>query len=82
MKESLLTDQSRWLKNYKFELRISEIGHVVSVGDGIAWITGLPAAAIDNILLFEDGSQAVVYASKNVLVGQLDGIVMNFEVAR
>lgn len=71
MKESLLTDQSRWLKNYKFELRISEIGHVVSVGDGIAWITGLPAAAIDNILLFEDGSQAVVFDLKTNLVGAI-----------
>jgi F-type H+-transporting ATPase subunit alpha len=31
------------------------------VGDGIAWISGLPAAAMDELLSFEDGSQGMVF---------------------
>lgn len=49
-----------WLKSYDFHLRVEEIGYVVSLGDGIAWISGLPSAAIDDMLIFEDGSTAMV----------------------
>jgi F-type H+-transporting ATPase subunit alpha len=71
MKESLLENQSQWLNSYKFGVRITEIGHVVSVGDGIAWITGLPGAAIDDILLMEDGSQANVFDLTPDIVGAI-----------
>ena len=57
----LLRNQSAWLKKYKPALRITEQGTVVSVGDGITWITGLPTAAMDEVLDFEDGSRAVVF---------------------
>lgn len=57
----LLEKQAAWLKGYQPGLRINELGHVVSVGDGIAWISGLPSAAMDDILYFEDGSQAIVF---------------------
>ena len=59
--DGLLERQAAWLKNYRPGLRLSERGHVVSVGDGIAWISGLPSAAMDDILNFEDGSQAMVF---------------------
>ena len=58
---SLLQRRSTWLDDYRFGLRVSEQGTVVSVGDGIAWILGLPSAAIDDVLLMEDGSRAVVF---------------------
>ncbi len=61
VKESLLECQAEWLKHYRLGLRVSERGRVVSVGDGIAWISGLPSAAIDDVLSFEDGSRAVVF---------------------
>jgi F-type H+-transporting ATPase subunit alpha len=50
-----------WLNNYQFKLRQSERGQVVSLGDGIVWIKGLPSAAIDELLEFEDGSSALVF---------------------
>lgn len=58
---SILEKQASWLKHYQPTIRISERGHVVSVGDGIAWISGLPSAAMEDILQFEDGSQAIVF---------------------
>ncbi len=39
----------------------TSVGSVSAVGDGIAWVTGLPSAAIDDILDFEDGSMALVF---------------------
>jgi F-type H+-transporting ATPase subunit alpha len=57
----LLARQAQWLEHYRPELRITEQGDVISVGDGIAWISGLPSAAIDDILDFADGSQALVF---------------------
>ena len=51
----------QWIEHYELRLRATEQGVVSSVGDGIAWISGLPSAAIDEILLFQDGSRGVVY---------------------
>ncbi|OEU71703.1 MAG: F0F1 ATP synthase subunit alpha [Desulfuromonadales bacterium C00003093] len=56
-----LARQAAWLENYRPELRIAERGNVLSVGDGIAWISGLPSAAMDDILDLEDGSRAMVF---------------------
>ena len=56
-----LEQVSRWIGKYSLQLRVTEQGVVSSVGDGIAWISGLPSAAIDEILLFEDGSRGVVF---------------------
>ncbi|MGD2167452.1 MAG: F0F1 ATP synthase subunit alpha, partial [Gammaproteobacteria bacterium] len=56
-----LSAQARWLARYDPALRIGERGSVVSVGDGIARITGLPSAAMDDVLNFEDGSRGVVF---------------------
>jgi F-type H+-transporting ATPase subunit alpha len=56
-----LAQQAAWLEEYRPELRIAERGSVLSVGDGIAWITGLPSAAMDDVVDFEDGSRAMVF---------------------
>ncbi|MGE4560775.1 MAG: F0F1 ATP synthase subunit alpha, partial [Desulfobulbus sp.] len=47
--------------DYRFELRISEQGTVISIGDGIVWVHGLPSAMMDEVLLLEDGSTALVF---------------------
>lgn len=47
--------------SYRLGLRLGETGEVASVGDGIAWVHGLPSAAAEEILLFEDGSRGVVF---------------------
>lgn len=57
------------LAAYRFGLRVVERGHVTSVGDGIAWIEGLPSARIDELVAFEDGSQAVVFQLSSGLIG-------------
>ncbi|MCB1693041.1 MAG: F0F1 ATP synthase subunit alpha [Pseudomonadales bacterium] len=61
MTDDLIKSRDRSLANYRFEPRIAETGKVVSVGDGIAWISGLPSAAIDDVLILADGSEAIVF---------------------
>jgi len=56
-----MAHQTRWVDDYRFGLRVTQRGVVSAVGDGIAWVTGLPSAAIDDILQFEDGSIALVF---------------------
>ena len=65
----LLEKQATWLDHYRPGLRVSEQGIVVSVGDGIAWITGLPSVAMEDILAFEDGSQGMVFDLTEDAVG-------------
>jgi F-type H+-transporting ATPase subunit alpha len=60
-----------WLEQYRFQLRVTERGRVVSVGDGIAWIKGLPSAAMDEILYLEDGSRALVFQLEQGLLGAI-----------
>jgi F-type H+-transporting ATPase subunit alpha len=68
-----------WLADYRPQLRISEVGKLVAIGDGIARIEGLPSAAMDEILRFEDGSEALVFdlGSKRIgaiLLNQREGL--------
>jgi len=69
MATNILERQAKWLDRYSPELRINELGKVISVGDGITWISGLPSAAIDDVLAFEDGSQAMVFDLTEGLIG-------------
>jgi F-type H+-transporting ATPase subunit alpha len=64
-----LERQARWLEEYRPGLHIAERGNVVSIGDGIAWVSGLPSAAMDDILEFADGSHAVVFDLTEDLIG-------------
>ena len=67
----LLADQAAWLRDYRFGLRVAEQGIVVAVGDGIAWIEGLPSAAMDEVLDLEDGSRAMVFQLETQVVGAI-----------
>jgi F-type H+-transporting ATPase subunit alpha len=69
--ESPLSQQAEWLERYRPGLRIEEQGCVVSLGDGIAWITGLPTAMMDEILHFDDGSRAMVFDLTHDLIGAI-----------
>jgi len=64
-----LARQAAWLEGYRLGVRIGERGSVVSVGDGIAWISGLPSAAMDDVLVLEDGSRAMVLDLNEDLIG-------------
>ncbi|HEX9756501.1 MAG TPA: F0F1 ATP synthase subunit alpha [Nitrospiria bacterium] len=70
-KESLLSSQMARLDQYHYELRLAEQGTVISVGDGIAWIRGLPSAQMDEILNFEEGSQALVFHLEQEILGAI-----------
>jgi F-type H+-transporting ATPase subunit alpha len=59
--DSPLAAQAQWLSRYRYGLRLSEQGTVVSVGDGIAWVSGLPSARMDEIVQLDDGSSALVF---------------------
>jgi len=66
-----------WLDEYRLKASFSEIGSVVSVGDGIAWISGLPSARMDEVIHFGDGSHAVIFE----LAAELIGVVLLHEKA-
>lgn len=69
---SFLDEQRLRIDNYEFQVRLSEQGQVVSVGDGIIWIKGLPSAAIDEILITSDGCCiAMVFHLTQFLVGAI-----------
>ena len=58
-----------WVARYQPRLRVTEQGSLVSVGDGITWIRGLPSAAVDEVLDFADGSQGICFGLERELVG-------------
>jgi len=58
---SPLAAQAGRIDRYRFTTRIAEQGSVLSVGDGIAWIRGLPSASMEEIVELEDGSRALVF---------------------
>ena len=80
-------DRARaWLADYRPGLRARELGVVQSVGDGIAWVAGLPSAAMDELLRFEDGSLGQVFHLSDarlgaVLLHQTDGLTAGTGVA-
>jgi F-type H+-transporting ATPase subunit alpha len=55
--------------DYSLALRVAEQGSLISVGDGIAWIRGLPSAAVDELLAFADGSQGICFGLERDSVG-------------
>lgn len=66
-----LARQADWLADYSLDARITEQGTVVSVGDGITWIKGLPSAAIEDVLIFGDGSRGVVFDLNSDRIGAI-----------
>lgn len=67
--------------------RLSEVGRVLEVGDGIAVVTGLERALADEVLNFESGCQGLVLDLEPgrfgvVLLGDSDGISVGERVER
>ena len=82
-----LARQAAAIESYRPTLRVRERGRVVAIGDGITWIDGLPSAAIDDVLLFDDGSRAMVVDLAKELVGavllvQTEGLTAGAAVSR
>lgn len=58
-------------KPYRFGLRLSERGCVTGIGDGIAWIRGLPTARLDELIGFDDGSTGLVFQLGKEILGAI-----------
>jgi len=71
LNRSPLGAQAERLADYRFGLRVTEQGNVVSVGDGIAWVKGLPGAAMDELLAFDDGSRGIVFHLTRDMLGAI-----------
>jgi F-type H+-transporting ATPase subunit alpha len=69
--DSPLSRQAAWLQNYRPRLRLAEAGKAAAVGDGVVWIEGLPSAAMDEILRFDDGSEALVFHLSQHRIGAI-----------
>lgn len=67
----LIDKQTDWLKNYQPLVTIEEQGIVVSVGDGITWVRGLSSAAIEEVLIFADGSLGMVFDLNEEYIGAI-----------
>lgn len=72
---------------YRFGLRLTERGSVVGVGDGIAWVRGLPSARLGELIGFDDGSTGLVFQLAENLLGaillsQRHGLTAGMAVAR
>jgi len=65
----LLERLAQRVDDYRFTLRLGEKGWVASVGDGIAWVYGLPSAAAEEIVRFEDGSRGMVFELQKERLG-------------
>jgi len=70
-RDSPLMNQSDRLSHYRYQLRISEQGTVISIGDGIAWIDGLPSAGMDEMINLEDGSRALIFHLSRERIGAI-----------
>jgi F-type H+-transporting ATPase subunit alpha len=69
--EAVASAHTRLDAHYRFALRVSERGTVVGVGDGIAWVRGLPSARLDELIGFDDGSTGLVFQLDAELVGAI-----------
>lgn len=56
---------------YRFGLRVAEQGQIVSLGDGVAWVRGLPSAAMDDLVEFSEGSRGLVFQLGEDLLGAI-----------
>lgn len=67
----ILSSRDRWIAGYGFAPRAMEIGKVVSVGDGIVWVEGLPSAGLDEVLDMETGGHGLVFHLTEKLIGAI-----------
>ena len=61
------------LEGFEPSLEASQVGHIIEVGDGIARVSGLPNAAVNEMLEFENGS---IGLALNLDEGSIGAVVL------
>ncbi len=69
----------RHAASLKTEVAAEQVGRVLEVGDGIAYVSGLPHAAVNELLEFENGALGLALnlgeeSIGAVVLGELDGL--------
>lgn len=59
------------IANYEHSLEMDEVGRVIEVGDGIAWLYGLTKAMSGEMIEFENGEMAQVFNLEEETVGAI-----------
>ncbi|MCL6094754.1 MAG: F0F1 ATP synthase subunit alpha [Actinobacteria bacterium] len=54
--ESIAAALRHHITDFKPEMVVEQVGRIIEVGDGIARVSGLPRAAVNELLEFEDGT--------------------------
>lgn len=67
--EDIMAALKRNLEDFTPSVEHSQVGLVLEVGDGIARISGLPAAAVNEMLEFEDGTIGLALNLEEDVVG-------------
>lgn len=75
------------IKKYSNEIQQDEIGRVISIGDGIALVSGLDKAMLNELIIFENGSKGMVLNLEAdtlgvVMLGEYENIHENSVVRR
>lgn len=58
-----------WLNHYRLQWHFQERGEVLSIGDGITWVSGLPNCELEELLHFADSSFGFVFELARERVG-------------
>ena len=59
------------IKEYKGEVQVENVGHVIQVGDGIALVHGLNKAMASELLIFPNDVYGMVQNLEEDLVGAI-----------
>ena len=69
----------RHVEDYSADVGAEQVGRIIEVGDGIARVSGLPRAAVNELLEFEDGTVGLALNLDEesigaVVLGSMDGL--------
>lgn len=67
--DEILSIIKKQIKNYEIEMEVSEVGTVISVGDGIATVYGLDNVMYGELVEFETGVKGIVQSLNSKTVG-------------
>jgi F-type H+-transporting ATPase subunit alpha len=71
LSEAIVNRIQNRLQNVRWEVRRREVGHIIRVGDGVAYLTGLPSVRYGELLECRDGLFALAFDLRPKEVGIL-----------